>query len=121
MFQVLKAYREFRLALEAGDYRKAARLVIEVLNFLIPEDGTEGAIREPVGSAEDEAAFTEEAFKADAKAVKDALPKKATPKMVGAAADPKGAGGAIVIALLTTFGPLIAELIRKRFKERQAQ
>jgi hypothetical protein len=117
MWQVLRAYREFRLALEAGDYRKAARLVIEVLNLLVPEDGTEGAIREPVGAPGEAEAFTEEAFKEDVKAVKAALPAKATPKMKGAV----GSGGAIIIALLTTFGPLIAELIRKRFKEQQGQ
>jgi alkanesulfonate monooxygenase SsuD/methylene tetrahydromethanopterin reductase-like flavin-dependent oxidoreductase (luciferase family) len=116
VLSIFQKYREFRQALEAGDYRRAARLVVEVLDLLVPEDGTEDAIREPVGAAE---GFDEEGFKEDVKKVKAALPKKATPKLMGAAADPKGAGGAIAIALLITFGPLIAELIRKRLKDRQ--
>ena len=111
MWAIYQRYREFRLALEAGDYRRAARLVIEILDLLIPEDPS--AVREPVGTVAEQGAFTEETFKEDVKAVKAALPKKATPKAVGAV----GSGGAIVIALLTTFGPLLVELIRKRLKE----
>ena len=109
MWQIYQAYRQFRLALEAGDWRKAARLVVEILNLLVPEEGTEGAIREPVGA--DPGGFTDEAFKLDAKAVKAAIANP--PK----GSKPKGAGGAIIVALITTLGPLLLKWIENRRKE----
>ena len=110
MWQVFQKFREFRMALDAGDWGRASRLAVEVLNLLIPEDGTDGAIREPVGDA---AAFTVEGFEADAKAVKSAVAKK--PR--GAKA--QEAGGPLIVTIVATFGPLLVEWIRKRIKERQ--
>ena len=113
IWQAIQKFNELRKALEEGNWRKAARLFVEILDLLVPEEGTEGAIREPVGDHDTSEEYDEECFKEDVKAVNKAV--KSPPR--GAAA--KGAGGAIVIALVTQLLPVVIDLIRKRLKERE--
>lgn len=107
----IQKFNEVRKALEEGNYRKVIRLLIEIIDILVPED--ESAIREPVGSEEDKTKWDEECFKEDVKAVNKAA--KSPPR--GAKA--KGAGGVIIVALVTQLLPVIIDLIRKRLKEKE--
>lgn len=113
IWQAIQKFNEVRKALEAGEWRKAARLIVEILDLLVPEDGTEGAIREPVGDHDTSEKYDEECFKEDVKAVTKAV--KSPPR--GAKA--KGAGGMIIVALVTQLLPILIEFIRKRLKERE--
>ena len=111
IWQAIQKFNEMRKALEEGNWRKAAPLMVEILDLLVPEEGTEGAIREPVGDHNTPEKYDEECFKEDVKAVNRAV--KAAPR--GSKA--KGAGGVIVVALVTQLLPVIIDLIRKRLKE----
>jgi hypothetical protein len=101
MFDLLTKLRALRSHLAAGDYLAAARLVHEIVGiFLQPQ---------PVGSAEAEDL---DAIQAEWKCCEEDIAAAKPPaQLVGA---PAGFDPTFWLMLVQTFGPIIAEWIRRR-------